>query len=138
LSREHGLSPARIVLLRPGALPVTPSGKVRRGECRALLADGRLDAVADWASPAPNTSSETTPSPTGLSEQALRAWLIARLASELGIAPADVDPAEPFARYGLDSAGSVGLACGLEAELGIELEATLFWDYPSISELARY
>ena len=45
---------------------------------------------------------------------------------------------EPFARYGLDSARAVGLAGEIAGELGLDLEATLFWDYPTVQSLAAY
>ena len=45
VAREHGLRPAAIVLLAPGALPKTPSGKIRRVDCRRLLETGALDGV---------------------------------------------------------------------------------------------
>ena len=40
------VGPAEIVILRPGAIPRTSSGKVRRAECRRLYLDDRLDVVA--------------------------------------------------------------------------------------------
>ena len=48
VSREHGLALDRLVLLKPGALPKTTSGKIQRGPCRQALARGELDAVAEW------------------------------------------------------------------------------------------
>jgi acyl-CoA synthetase (AMP-forming)/AMP-acid ligase II len=37
-----------VVLMRPGALPRTSSGKVRRPACRAAFLDGRRDVVYEW------------------------------------------------------------------------------------------
>ncbi len=45
ISREHGLRAAAVVLLAPGALPKTPSGKIRRRDCRRLLETGALDGI---------------------------------------------------------------------------------------------
>ncbi|MEO3778892.1 fatty acyl-AMP ligase [Micromonospora sp. B11E3] len=39
---EHQLRAATVVLLRPGALPVTTSGKIRRGRCRELFLQNGL------------------------------------------------------------------------------------------------
>ncbi|MCY0611094.1 acyl-CoA synthetase, partial [Klebsiella pneumoniae] len=33
LSSSHGLSVAHLVLVAPGSIPITTSGKVRRGAC---------------------------------------------------------------------------------------------------------
>lgn len=68
----------------------------------------------------------------------LERWLTGKLAAALGVAVSEVDPAAPFARYGLDSASAVALAGEIATELGLDLEATLFWDYPSVRDLARY
>jgi fatty acid CoA ligase FadD28 len=47
ISTSHGLSVADLVLVSPGSIPITTSGKVRRAECVQLYRDdefGRLDA----------------------------------------------------------------------------------------------
>jgi acyl-CoA synthetase (AMP-forming)/AMP-acid ligase II len=45
VSRDHGLRVWSLVLLAPGALPKTPTGKTRRRECRDRLLAGTLDGV---------------------------------------------------------------------------------------------
>lgn len=51
--RRHGLQVAALVLLKPGALPRTTSGKVRRRECRERLMAGALAVVAEESHGAP-------------------------------------------------------------------------------------
>jgi acyl-CoA synthetase (AMP-forming)/AMP-acid ligase II len=46
VATEHDVLPHAVVLLEPGALPRTPSGKPRRPLCRALFAEGRLGSDA--------------------------------------------------------------------------------------------
>jgi acyl-CoA synthetase (AMP-forming)/AMP-acid ligase II len=46
LVREHDLAAHQIVLIRPGTLPKTTSGKIQRARARQLWLDGRLDCVA--------------------------------------------------------------------------------------------
>jgi acyl-CoA synthetase (AMP-forming)/AMP-acid ligase II len=46
--RAHNIHPARILVVRRGALPRTTSGKLRRAACRKLLADDALTALASW------------------------------------------------------------------------------------------
>lgn len=45
VSRSLGISVARVVLVGPGALPMTTSGKLRRDVCRTLLESGELDEL---------------------------------------------------------------------------------------------
>ena len=45
--RNHGLHVASVALLRPGKIPKTSSGKVRRRTCRSLLMNGNLPILAE-------------------------------------------------------------------------------------------
>lgn len=45
LVRNHGVKPAATVLIPPGSLPKTPTGKIRRAACRALYVEGRLEGL---------------------------------------------------------------------------------------------
>jgi fatty acid CoA ligase FadD28 len=47
ISTSHGLSVADLVLVSPGSIPITTSGKIRRAECVQLYRDDeftRMDA----------------------------------------------------------------------------------------------
>jgi acyl carrier protein len=71
-------------------------------------------------------------------EEAIRAFLLERVADELGLSADDIDPDAPLAQYGLDSAAAVGLSGELAEWLGRRLEPTLLFDHPSIDALARH
>lgn len=47
VARMHGLSLHRLVLVRPGQVPKTSSGKVRRAECRRLYLETELKLFGD-------------------------------------------------------------------------------------------
>jgi acyl-CoA synthetase (AMP-forming)/AMP-acid ligase II len=51
IARDHYVDVYAIVLLKPGALPKTSSGKIQRGACRTRFLEGTLDTVAEWRSP---------------------------------------------------------------------------------------
>ena len=76
--------------------------------------------------------------PEDPSESAIRDLCIRYLARTLGLPEEAVDPDAKFARLGLDSANSLYLIVELEEWLGIELTPDLVFEYPTISELARY
>jgi 8-amino-7-oxononanoate synthase len=48
VAEEFAVTIDRITLVRPGALPRTSSGKVRRQACRDLMALGSLSAILQW------------------------------------------------------------------------------------------
>ena len=68
----------------------------------------------------------------------IQRFLIAELARRLEVDPDDIDPRQPFERYGLDSLNALRLAVELEARIGRKLPTTALWDYPSIERLATY
>ena len=76
------------------------------------------------------------PGIAGLDE--IKSWLVNYVAKELELEPQAIDPGTKLERYGLDSAAAVDLVGALEAWLGVDLDPTLPYDYPSIDELARH
>lgn len=65
-------------------------------------------------------------------------WIAEQIAQHLSISPDEIDPREPFARYGLDSMAAVTLAGDLEEWLNRKLPATITWDYPTIQALSAH
>ncbi|MEM7716074.1 MAG: AMP-binding protein [Cyanobacteria bacterium P01_A01_bin.68] len=48
VSKQHQLQIYAVVLLKPGSIPKTTSGKVQRYACRAGFENGSLNAISDW------------------------------------------------------------------------------------------
>jgi acyl carrier protein len=67
---------------------------------------------------------------------AIVGWLVAKFALITGGDEADIDVERPFADYALDSSVAVSVAAELGLWVGQELSVTLFWEFPSIAELA--
>jgi acyl-CoA synthetase (AMP-forming)/AMP-acid ligase II/acyl carrier protein len=144
VASRHDLQVSGIVLLTPGRLPKTSSGKTRRSTCRIAYLEGAFEPLAQWKAPI-EMSHAAIAEPDAVAEagaaldaEGIENLIIEKLAAALVVASEEIDPAEPFARYGLDSAGAAGLAAGLEAALSRELSATLFYDYPSARDLSRH
>jgi acyl-CoA synthetase (AMP-forming)/AMP-acid ligase II len=55
VAETHDVSPHRIVLIRPGSLPKTTSGKIQRALTRRLFLEGRLE-LAESAAPTKGAS----------------------------------------------------------------------------------
>ncbi|MGB3892821.1 MAG: beta-ketoacyl synthase N-terminal-like domain-containing protein, partial [Mycolicibacter sinensis] len=86
--------------------------------------------------PAPAARAEGGDGERGAAE--ISAWLVDRLSQELELPAAEVDPAKPFAFYGLDSIHAVRLSTALEQFLGCELAPTIAYEYPSIDILSQH
>ncbi len=151
---EFGLGAASVTLLRPGGMPKTTSGKLKRLECRRRLehgapaADSEWRVLHEWRLQAPLAAARATvdpvptPSIAGLDAaqltDAVLDWLRGRLAQALECRPDQIGDEEPFARWGLDSAVAVTLTGELAAWLQVELDPTVFWEYAHPLALAEH
>ncbi|MFP2932504.1 AMP-binding protein, partial [Pyxidicoccus sp. 3LG] len=142
IAETHEVQPHLLVLIEPGALPKTSSGKVQRRACRQALRDGHLAVVHSWSESTGSEPSSTASSP---SEQAALpatedervSWLRTRLAPRLHVRPEELDASAPLTRYGLDSLAAVELAHFFEKELGVAVPMQTLLAGCTLEELAR-
>jgi acyl transferase domain-containing protein/acyl-CoA synthetase (AMP-forming)/AMP-acid ligase II/acyl carrier protein len=147
VAEEHEIALHRFVLVEPGSVPKTSSGKIQRRATRQALQEGRLAVVHTWDGDRGEASSGGAAEPVPLepavrrgSGQAgeIRAWLLAHVAGRLGLDPAAVDSREPLAHLGFDSVAATRLAGELESWLGRPCSPTLVYEHPSIDALAAH
>lgn len=152
VASSHELQAHAIILLKPGRLPRTSSGKVRRHACReAFLANADVGQIARWEAPVVRTADEaaqhssnvlanfgTSDGDACLTAHDLEIWLLTKLSAVVGAPLGELDANAPFAQYGLDSASAVALSGEIATELKMDLEATLFWDHPTVADLAEH
>jgi acyl transferase domain-containing protein/acyl-CoA synthetase (AMP-forming)/AMP-acid ligase II/acyl carrier protein len=145
VSEKHDLPVHAVALLRPGSIPKTSSGKIRRRACRALFLDGQLEVVGEWSAaakpsiePVTAAAAITASAEHALEHAVIEAWLGVQISRRLKIPAASIDPREAFSRYGLDSLAAVELSGELERWLGRHLPPTLLYDFPSIRLLAAH
>src|SRR3954469_13407596 len=70
--------------------------------------------------------------------EAIQEWLLSKVSEALATDHTEIDLREPLSTYGLGSIAAVGMTGDLETWLGLELSPTLFWEYPTIEELAGF
>lgn len=132
------ISLARIVLVPPGTVLRTSSGKIQRmANKRAYLA-GELPAIAQWEAQSPgHADSKPSKDSAGkaMDSAALRAWLTQWLSDRLGLAPDSLRADCGFAELGLDSLASTELAFALGERLGVPVPETVAYDYPTPARL---
>lgn len=146
VTQAHEAPVHAIVLLRPGRLLKTTSGKVQRRANRSAYLQGELEVVGIWQSlsQATERSPESTALPVAtLDEQAIAKWIRQQLARRLGLAPQTIDLHQPFAEYGLDSLAAVELVQSLDEWLHqggyhAGLVMTDLWDFPTIAALTSH
>lgn len=134
---EHEIAPLAVVLVRQNGIPKTSSGKVQRSACARAFLEGTLPVVSEWRESAARDAGEAQVVEARSCED-IEAFLSQKLASGLAIAPSEIDISQPFNSFGLDSLRAITLLGEIERWLGRTLSPTLFWNYPTISELAAH
>jgi acyl-CoA synthetase (AMP-forming)/AMP-acid ligase II/acyl carrier protein len=157
---EHEIDPAAIVLLRPGALPLTSSGKVQRHRCRELFESGGLEELARWMQPTSEPQASTAsavnvsgphpaaPRPKFLDNVAaytpeqlaleIQTWMLAWLADRVEEGTGELTPTAPFTEIGVDSLTALELNVEFEKVLGVRLPPAAAWSYPTPAALSRF
>jgi acyl carrier protein len=68
--------------------------------------------------------------------ETIQSWLVNEFAERLELSQDEIDVNEPFDNYDLTSAETMILLGKLEKWLGIKLNPTLIFNYPTIAELS--
>ena len=131
---EHELRLHAIVLLRPGGVLKTTSGKIQRAGMKSAFLAGELDSVASWTARLDSASHSVSKS----TATSTRDWLLKQLASKTGVSLADVGRTSKFADLGLDSIRATELADELSGWLDLRVDPTVFWNYATVDELVEH
>ncbi|PYS24486.1 MAG: beta-ketoacyl synthase [Acidobacteria bacterium] len=153
IAENHGIELHSLVLLKPGSIPKTSSGKIQRHACRLNYLTANLQALGNWTQPleqdAERAALNAAKNLEGATEQGsspkdssvidnIQTWLVSCISKRLQILPGKIDVRESFAHYGLDSAAAVSISGELEQWLGRRLSPTLVYEYPTIAALALH
>ncbi|MFO3723773.1 non-ribosomal peptide synthetase [Pseudomonas sp. HLMP] len=118
-------APAVVLLLNPGALPKTSSGKLQRSACRLRMNDGSLDCYARF----PAAEEQATPQLAGDDLQARIAAIWREL---LGVESVAAD--DHFLLLGGNSIAATQVTARLADELGIELGLRTLFEAPLLAD----
>ncbi|HEY0607927.1 MAG TPA: condensation domain-containing protein, partial [Herpetosiphonaceae bacterium] len=133
ISEQHELQAHAILLLKPGSLPKTSSGKIQRHLCRARFLSGDLDALhqstiaALPANPATGLDRATLlAAPIDQRRSLIAAYLRDLTAQTLGVAPDALVLEQPLSSFGIDSLAAVELQHRVEIDLGVTIPMVQF------------
>ncbi|MCX7594686.1 MAG: AMP-binding protein, partial [Fischerella sp.] len=142
---EHELQVYALLLLKPGSIPKTSSGKIQRHACRTSFLAGNLESIASSILEA----SHTTVSTASLTHAAILAlepqerqlqltcYLQQLVAQVLKLLPSQkINLQQPLNTLGLDSLMAIELQHTIETNLGVILPMTSFLGSSSINQLA--
>ncbi len=138
---NHQLVLDSIVLVSPGRVSKTSSGKIRRLALQKSYLTEELKGVLFHWSKDPLVEQETT-SKT-LSEgstvcSANEQWLRAALAEVLQVKSSQIGDRTSFAALGMDSLAAISLAGKISDHFGISCDASLLFEYSTIKEVSNH
>ena len=135
----HEVSAHVIVLVPPGGVPKTSSGKLQRRLCRELYRNGALKVLASWsASHAPSTTRPFsnqmvwTDDP-GQNRTIIRDWLLCWFRQHKGLDV--IAEKRTLNELGVDSVTVAELHRDLESWIGRRLPITAFWERATLDLL---
>lgn len=136
----HEVMPAEIAIVRPGRIPRTTSGKIRRSAAREEWRESGFAAglIHRWTRPEGDAAGAFAGPVIGecLTRQDVEAWLLARLAHHSGRPPHQIALDEPFASYGLDSRTAIEMITAINGlNIARTVEPTDLYDHPTIERL---
>ncbi|NKY31138.1 hybrid fatty acyl-AMP ligase/type I polyketide synthase [Nocardia gamkensis] len=136
IAAEHGLTLRSVVLIRPGALLKTSSGKVQRQACRAAYLDDALSPLLSLRGEFDEIG-VPPPAPGGaaMSAEAMQSRLVDIIARLAYLDPARIDVHRPLVEFGLGSADLVELVVELSDQVGRTLDTNLFFEHPTIAQV---
>lgn len=140
VAEGHELQVRSVVLLHPGGMPKTSSGKVQRWLCRERLRAGELPvlgtAVAEPGETAAVPTSAVHAAAPADRIRVLTEWLLTRVA-ELARLPVEaIDPGLPLISAGLDSLAVTELRQRIDAELAVRPDVALLLGAVPLADVA--
>ncbi|WP_296268632.1 non-ribosomal peptide synthase/polyketide synthase [Pseudomonas sp. UBA6562] len=118
-------APAVVLLLNPGALPKTSSGKLQRSACRQRMDDGSLDCYARF--PAPVEPQQAS----AAEHDALQRRIAALWCEQLKLTAVSAE--DHFLLLGGNSIAAAQLTARLADELGVDLSLRLLFEAPTLA-----
>ncbi len=138
LAEEHELDAHAIVLVRPGSIPMTSSGKIQHRQSKYEYLNGDLSVVFSWSKTKEIESSDddflVSKIPT---EDSIREWVIGWIMRNQGVSREDIDPDKNILSYGIDSLAAVTLETEISKQFGFQWHISSFILNPTINKLAE-
>ncbi|MCI0466647.1 MAG: AMP-binding protein, partial [Beijerinckiaceae bacterium] len=149
MAYQSGLAPGEIVLVPPGAIPKTTSGKIRRRACRKAYLDGtlpvlarsgRAESFACGCAPKPEELADAAgkgKSPDSARKEGIEDFLRRQLARLLSCARSQIPGELSLLELGIDSLKLVELKHRADARFGIDLPLSILLSDISVRTLAE-
>ncbi|WP_348918718.1 beta-ketoacyl synthase N-terminal-like domain-containing protein, partial [Adonisia turfae] len=142
---HHEVQLYDVVLLKPGRIPKTSSGKIQRRACRTQFLAGELQNIAvamPVVSSQHSHKQSTIPWCSPADAQEILGWFQAQVRDEiaqfLSLAPDAINLDRSLLSLGLDSLKAVELLEKIGAKFRLSLPPTLLFEYPTLAQLVTH
>ncbi|WP_242046405.1 MULTISPECIES: non-ribosomal peptide synthetase [Calothrix] len=143
VTEEHEVQVYAVVLIKPGSIPKTSSGKIQRRATSSQFQNDELNVVAsDILKISDTAKSETRLQRSQLlalspneCQTTLEAYIIELLARVLSVASDDINPQEPLTTMGLDSLKVFEIKNRIEVDLEVDISVAYFFEGMSVRSL---
>lgn len=141
ISLEHNISLSELILVKPGTVQLTTSGKIKRLAMKLAYETQTLNGVLrHWKKESNNSviasKNNFLRHPQKADELSL--WLQKTIAHELVLSQNDISLTTSFAQLGIGSLQAIRLMSLLSDYLGKEISPTHLYDYPNIIRLTEF
>ena len=134
------LAVSAIVLLKPGQIFKTTSGKIQRRKTKQAFIDQKLSLIYSWSMPdrqiVDSMENQNIKMPDSVLdiEVGIKKWL----SNRLGLQVDNIDSSQAFSEYGLDSLAAIESAEYMSVWLNQTINPAVFWEHNSISTLSQH
>lgn len=144
VSEGHDVQVRAVVLVKPGTIPKTSSGKIQRRACREEFLEGRLEEVHrseledGFAQPVEESFfrkallAAEPHSRQGVAES----YILEQAARSLGLSASRLDAGQPLSVFGMDSLMALDLKNRVETDLGVSVPLSKLLDGSSARHIA--
>jgi acyl-CoA synthetase (AMP-forming)/AMP-acid ligase II/acyl carrier protein len=143
VTSEHEVQVYAVVLIKPGTIPKTSSGKIQRRACKAGFLAGTLEVISksildasDFAEKETSSAGEQSIA-LPQSETQLKSYLQELVAQVLKITPSQVQPEQPLTGLGIDSLTASDLKNQIEVDFGVAVSVTDLLQDASVADLTK-
>ena len=136
VANEFDVTPEAVVLIKPGRLPRTSSGKVRRRATKAAFEAGELDVVSRWSLRSRGTSATSERFDYSNVDPVVRD-MADIVAEQVGLEREDIDPSAAVIDLGVDSLRATEILHAVEQRTGKTCPLVTLLEGASLVEIAE-
>lgn len=142
VATRHGVTPKAIILIAPGTLPKTSSGKIQRTEAKKLYDLGNFAPLHTLET---NASQVVKKAKRNVEEQPFMDWqselyveMQTWVSDKLNVEPHHIDLDVTFSELGVDSIEAIDLVDRLQDRIERTIPATELMRYPTVKALIEH